>query len=65
MTNFYLTFGQQSPLKNGWIKVVAKDETAARHLVIEQYGIKWSGLYAEEIFEPYYFPEGELGVISE
>lgn len=65
MKTFYLTFGQQSPLKNGFILVYATDEIKARELVFEKFKNQWSGLYPEEIFEEEYFPQGILGRITE
>lgn len=61
---FYLTFGQKSPAKDGWIEVIADNETQARLKVVKVYGQKWSGIYNEFTFEPKYFPKGKLGEIK-
>ncbi len=64
VNKYYLTFGQTSPLKNGWITVHAPSEDVARLLVFKEYGARWSGLYPEDKFSPEYFPEGEKGIIN-
>lgn len=62
--NFFLTFGQKSPARNGWIRVEARDYQHARDLVIGEYGKDWSNLYTEDDFEADVFPAGELGTIK-
>lgn len=64
MKRWYLTFGQTSPLKDGWICIEAQNEIDARALAIEQYGKKWGFLYEEGEFEPGFFPQGELGILK-
>lgn len=61
---FYLTFGQNSPMKDGWIEVIADNEYLARLKVVSEYGQKWSGLYNEFNFEKEDFPEGKLGELK-
>jgi len=63
MQTFYVTFGQKSPAKNGWIEVKADDEEKARAIVIAEYGQEWGFLYTDETFDPSYFPAGKLGVL--
>lgn len=63
MNLYYLTFGQNSPAKNGYWVVYAADYMRARELVIEKYGIKWAHLYESKEFEGGYFPAGKLGEI--
>ena len=61
---FYLTFGQQSPLRNGWIEVEAESYEEARELVYNVFGSRWSMLYREEGFDERvkaHFPAGKLG----
>jgi hypothetical protein len=60
---FYLTFGQCSPLKNGFIIVRAHDFDEARDKVVDQFGQKWSGLYFEDDWEPEFYPEGCKGIL--
>jgi hypothetical protein len=61
MENFYLTFGQKSPFRDGYVLVLADDEETAREEVFYVFGNKWSNLYAEENFKPEYFPAGQIG----
>jgi len=61
---FFLTFGQNSPARNGWIEVYAFDYQRARDLVIKAYGKDWSGLYYLEDFETEHFPAGCLGILK-
>lgn len=56
---FYITFGQASPLKDGYILVQAPDELFARRYA-SQYPY-WCGCYTEDNFEPILFPAGQLG----
>jgi len=61
---FYLTFGQQSPLRNGWIEIEAESYEEARELVISIFEKHWAMLYREEGFDERvkaYFPLGKLG----
>ena len=76
MTDFYVTFGSQYPReghptwagahRDGWLRVVADDELAARLAVIEKLGRAWSSIYeslADMSVE--YYPLGELGVLQD
>jgi hypothetical protein len=64
MEIFYLTFGQKSPARNGWIKVYARDYWHARELVIAAYDKNWSMLRPKDKFEKKWFPAGCLGVLE-
>lgn len=61
--SFYLTFGQNHPLLNSWILVLADSQDTARELVNSTFGQKWSGLYAEENFDRSFFPAGQVGMV--
>lgn len=61
MKNFYLTFGQQYPWRNGWVLVQAEDYARARAIVVEVFESKWSNLYEEEKFDRSFFPAGQIG----
>lgn len=61
---FYLTFGQSSPLKNGWVEVIAKNNEQARKKVFQEYSNKWSNLYTKKRFKKRYFPQGCLGQLK-
>jgi len=62
--NFYLTFGQNSPARNGYILIVAENYAVARKIVIKEYRKDWSMLYEEEDFNAEYFPSGKLRTIG-
>lgn len=47
---FYVTFGQRSPFRNGWVEVEAETEELARRYVTDALGIEWSNLYSEKEF---------------
>lgn len=59
--NYYLTFGQKYPWRNGYVLVEAPDYETARQWVIDIFEAKWSGLYTEEKFNRSLFPAGKLG----
>jgi hypothetical protein len=61
---FYLTFGQQSPFRNGWVEIEAEVYGAAHNLAMDVFGRHWSMLYREEEFKEarsIHFPAGKLG----
>ena len=70
MPNFYVTFGQQyrhegHPFDrkihpDGYLKFEAVDYAAAREIITDLLGTKWSMMYDEEEFQPKYFPLGEI-----
>lgn len=62
---FYVTFGQQSPFRNGWVEVSATNEIEARKEVISSIGMKWSSVYDEASFDPRFYPGGKLGLTLE
>jgi len=62
--SYYLTFGQSSPARNGWVRVMARDYDHAREIVIRAYEQKWSMLYEASEFNTEYFPAGEIDVIQ-
>lgn len=61
---FYLTFGQNSPAKNGWIEIRAIDYQAAIDMAFKTYDRQWSMLYTSDNFEKQSFPAGCLGVLK-
>jgi hypothetical protein len=63
MKNFYLTFGQAHPLKDGWVLVRAESYDVARTEVFEIFGAKFATLYKEEDFKSSYFPAGQIGYV--
>lgn len=64
MNEFFLTFGQKSPARNGWISIFAESYEVARKKAIAMYGNEWSMLYEKNEFDPEFFPAGQLGRIS-
>ena len=58
---YYLTFGQQSPFRNGWVEVEAASYRKARTMVYDVLENHWSMLYEEKEFEKEYFPLGKIG----
>jgi len=58
---FYVTFGQKSPFRNGWVEVEAENYGIARQLVIDALGNSYSRIYDEHEFDSEYFPLGKLG----
>lgn len=75
MNDYFVTFGQryrdeehpkfEDAHPDGWVRVVAEDETAAREAAWMKFDQDYSMLYNEESFKPDSFPRGELGVIRE
>lgn len=64
MKTYYLTFGQESPAKNGWIEVEASCYDEAKKKVESAYGRAWSFIYSEEKFNKDFFPVGKLGELK-
>ncbi len=61
---YYLTFGQQSPFKDGWVEVLADDDVHAVAVVNEVIGKQWSNIYHEDLFTEKtreHLPQGKLG----
>lgn len=60
---FYVSFGQQHPLRDHFVRVLATDSTTAREAVSEVFGNKWSMMYTPLEMEgrTTYFPKGEVG----
>lgn len=72
---FYVTFGvqyaprnQEHPLGwpqgNGWMRVLAPHEAAARLATVDLLGMRWSQLYRAEDHRPEFFPLGELALLD-
>jgi len=62
--NFYVTFGQLHPLRNGYVVVIASDYEQARKVTFEVLGNKWSSLNDESSLEGYkhMYPAGQFGL---
>lgn len=48
MPIFYVTFGQRSPFRDGWVEIEALNREIAHVEAIETMGTKWSMLYDEQ-----------------
>lgn len=62
MKTYYITFGQNHPLRNGWIELEASDTIDAFRLANDIFGNKWSNCYDESNFKHEYYHEGKFGV---
>ncbi len=58
---FYVTFGQDHPLRDGWIEVRASSYVLARLRIFEVLGTKWASMYYLVEFDPECFPAGKFG----
>lgn len=65
MKRFYLTFGQKSPFRDGYVLIVSPDKETARSEAFHIFGEKFASLYTEEDFDFKYFPEGQYGRVVE
>lgn len=76
--NYYFTFGQShvqtdgTPMKDYWVRVIAKDYDDARRLFVERFSSicmpssdKWAFQYEEKDWNPEMFPRGEYEVIQD
>ena len=61
MKTFYITFGQASPFKDGWVRVEASDEVTIRQWA--RHYPHWCGLYSE-VPALADFQDGEIGRIT-
>lgn len=61
MATFYITFGQISPFKDGWVEIEAECEEKARELAFKAFGSKWAFIYSKGKFDRTYFPLGKVG----
>ncbi len=58
--NFYVTFGQLHPLRDGYVVVSAASESEARLATFNVLGPKWAFLYPE-LPNPARYPLGAVG----
>lgn len=58
---FYVTFGQKSPFRNGWVEVDAPDIGKAREWTFQALGQQWSMMYTGDKFDRSFFPAGKIG----
>ena len=61
MKSYYLTFGQKSPFRDGYVLIVAEDYKTAREEAGYVFGDKFSMLYQQQDFNASYFPDGQIG----
>jgi len=65
MNTYYFTFGQNHPLVDHWIEIIAANGEAARHRMVDNFGINWAFQYEDADFKPEYFPGGRAGKVLE
>jgi hypothetical protein len=62
---FHVTFGQQHPLRNGFVSIEADDRDDARRKVCSVLGDRWAMLYNDDpqwrVIEQRSFPLGRFG----
>ena len=74
MKRFFVTFGQRYAREEHpvlptahpdvWLEVQAPHYDAARELVIEALGSRWSNLYEEDDWEPDWYPGGRAALVT-
>lgn len=64
MPTFYVTFGQKSPFRHGWVEIVADNIETANKEAYKVFGAAgWASVYTEENFQKDLFRAGRLGEI--
>lgn len=58
---FFLTFGQKSPLRHGWVEIEASTEEDAKEAAEYAFGQSWSNIYPTPLFDIGSFPAGKFG----
>lgn len=58
---YYVTFGMNHPLGDGYIMLVADSKELAREEAFRVLGQKWASFYAHEAMDFSYFPAGQYG----
>ena len=61
MPRFYVTFGQKSPFRDGYVVIIADDEHVAHDEAMYVLGKAWSSLYSEDAIEFGLFIQGQIG----
>ena len=74
MKNFYVTFGRKYRTvghpkaryihPDGYVTIIAKDETEARRITMLEFGQHWASMYDDETLQKEYFPLGSLKTIQ-
>lgn len=63
MKTYYITFGQKSPFRDGWVEIVAESLEEAQCCASYSLG-HWLNCYTKEQFDQFdqvYYPAGKLG----
>lgn len=58
---YYFTFGQEHPLRDCWIEIIAPNAHAARLYVVSIFGQKFAFQYGRESWSDERFPGGRAG----
>lgn len=61
MKNFYVTFGQKSPFRDGYVLIEASDIRTAREEAFYALGECWSNIYEDPLFNHDMYPMGQIG----
>ena len=56
---YYLTFGQKSPARNGWVEIIAENFERAKEIADSKYGQNGYSMIRKDI-KPEFFPSGRL-----
>ena len=64
LKTFYVTFGQTSTARDGWVEVEATNEMSARGIVFAEFGKEWAHIYDADSFNPEPFSLGKFGSIK-
>lgn len=71
MQNWFLSFGQKfrrEPHRagghpDGWFRIMALNEPEATDIAFYECGREWSRIISEDLFDPSFYPTGELRVL--
>jgi hypothetical protein len=58
---FYITFGQKSPFRNGYVVIEAINVSVAHEIAMNSFGNKWAWVYSENEIRKEFFPLGQIG----
>lgn len=63
MPKFYVTFGQKSPFKDGWVEIIAPNYKVAHDEAFDIFGPKFAFIRETDSEESMkeYFPAGRIG----
>lgn len=62
MPTFYVTFGQKSPFRDGYVEIEADDQRIAQVEAFRIFGQYWSEVYEEDKIKKEFFHAGRIGI---